>query len=315
MNTILSDLFRKIEADIGTHEFCVLVLEALKNALKQYKFKSNNDFIQHLLQVFELIKTTQPRYAILLDSFYKFLKFYEKQKGPKSIKALIDELERIKISYKLEGHQMIDSAGQNIDTKNKNILIYDHSHSVQHVLEFFMKKHGSFNVIIAEQDLNKTEDNILFCHNLGIPYRVVPSYMLAQIDEIIDMVFFGAVTFQEGYKFVMDPGAKSIISHFKLEEKPIYVFMTTSKFSLWNVSGAKQTIYSVRNKRRHHCEHAIEFERIKFSHDRVPLELIDHICTEKGMYSPAGLQNMFDAMFRRRAVEKTRVNSLKVLVG
>lgn len=315
MQSILSDLFRKIESDIGTQEFCSLVLNALKSALKQYKFHSTDDFVKHLLQVFDLIKSTKPRYAILLDSFYRFLKYYEKQKDPQSILKLIDEIERIKIAYMLEAKQMVDVVGADVDVKDKNILIYDHSHSVQHILEFFVKKHKKFNVIIAEQDIEKTEDNISFCHRLGIPYKVVPSYMLSQMDQAIDMLFFGAVTFQEGYQFVMDPGSKSIISHFHLEKKPAYVFLTTSKFSLWEISDKKQTVYSVKNKRHHHCEHSIEFERIKFSHDRVPLDLISFVGTEKGIHNTAEFTDMFDEMFQRRAAQRSRVRSLKALVG
>ena len=140
MQATLSDLFRKIEADIGTHEFCVLALESLKNALKQYKIETDAEFIKQLLNVFELVKETKPRYAILIDSFYRFLESYEKQGKDKSVNELINEIERIKVSYKLESKQLTDAA-QSIDIKGKNILIYDHSHSVQHVLEFFVKKH------------------------------------------------------------------------------------------------------------------------------------------------------------------------------
>ena len=127
MQSILSDLFRKIESDIGTQEFCSLVLEALKSALRQYQFKSDLDFMSHLLEVFEMIKSTKPRYAILLDSFYKFLRFYEAQKKPQSIDVLIDEIDRIQVSYKLEERQMVDCTGQEIlcgriRNRNKGLL-------------------------------------------------------------------------------------------------------------------------------------------------------------------------------------------------
>lgn len=305
MQFILSDLFRKTEADLGTHEFCILVLEALKNALLQYCIKADHDFVQQFMKIFDLVKGTSPRYAILIDSFYRFLEYYEIEGKNQSTEELIKEIERIKISYKLETKKLIDIA-QSIDIEGKNILIHDHSHSVQRTLEFFAQKHKKFQIIIAEQDMEKTEDNIVFFHKLGVPYKVVPSYMLSHIDETIDMVFAGGVTFQADHQFVMDPGSKSIISHFFLEKKPVYVFLTTSKFSLWPIAGRQSTIYSKQHRRKHHILQEIEFERLKFSHDRVPLNLISHVVTEKGIYEPKELVEMFDDMFKKRAEKQEK---------
>jgi len=191
-----------------------------------------------------------------------------------------------------------------IDADGKNILIYDHSHSVQHALETLKSIGQKFTLLIAEQDLQKTSDSIMFAHQLEIPYKVVPSYMLSYLDETIDMAFFGAVTLQHGGQFVMDPGSKSVISHLHLEKKPIYVFLTTSKFSLWDIKSPQKEIYVKSHMRKHHHLNDIEFERVKFSHDRVDLNLVDFTVTEKGIFTPKELQKEYDRLKNIRDKEK-----------
>src|SRR5690606_25673026 len=183
------------------------------------------------------------------------------------------------------------------------------SHSVQNILKhLFHEKKQRFSILLVEQDLEKTGDNIAFLHASGIPFRVVPAYMVSHLEESIDMAFFGAVTFQEGGVFVMDPGSKSIISHLKIEHKPIYLFLTTSKFSLWPVKDFKKEIYTQSDKRSHHSLKEVEFQRIKFSHDRVGVELIDFVVTEKDIFTAHQAQKKFDTLLKARMEEGERLN-------
>ena len=298
MQTTLSELFRTVESEQGTHSFCVLVLDALRTALSQHKIKRRRDFKNQLLAVFKLIRQTQPRYAILIESFYRIMKVYEKQKRL-SVKELLDEIERVKVSYLLEMKQLTNVSDA-IDVERKNILIHDHSHSMQNVLKGMRKHNRVFQVIVAEQDPKKTQDNIAFLHANKIPFKVVPAYMLSHIDETIDMFFCGAVTFKQNRHFVMDPGSRSIISHFHLEKKPIYVFLTTSKFSLWKAHKVHTEVDVKVHKRRHPRHREIEFERLKFSHDRVALDLVNYTVTEQGIYRPPGLMRVFNEKFKKR---------------
>ena len=299
MQEILSTLFRNIESELGTHDFCVLALNALKDALKQYKVMSPKESMHQWQAVFKLMQETKPRYAVLIDSFYKLWETCEDYQGKYFIKKLTQEIDRVQASYQLEKLQLVQ-VGQKVDLKNKNILIYDHSHSVHSVL-LAMKNNGQkFTVTVAEQDIDKTADNIAFLHELDMPYKVVPAYMLSHIDDTIDAIFFGAVTFQGNYNFVMDPGSKSIISHFHLEKKPIYTFLTTSKFSLWKIDKSSFEIYAKPHRRKHHTFQDIEFDRLKFSHDRVPINLMSYVVTEKGVHTPSQLKKVFDEMFEKR---------------
>ena len=306
MQNILSELFRNIEAETGTYGLCTMTLDALKNAVEQHKIKNVDEFKRQFLLLFELIQMTKPRYAILIDAFYKILDFSEKRSDA-SEEELIQEIGHINASYQLEKLQMVQ-IGKQIDVHNKSILLHDHSHSVHSVLNALRQDGNKFNVIVAEQDIEKTEDNIKFLHDHEIPYQVIPAYMLSHIEEEVDMVFCGGVTFQESGSFVMDTGSKAVISHFKLEKKPIYLFMSTSKLTLWPITKTHE-VFKKSHKRKHHVATEIEYDRLKFSHDRVPLDLIDHIVTEKKIYEPDDFRKMFDELFKKR--EKQREKYLK----
>jgi len=298
MEATLSDLFRTIESELGTHEFCLLVLKALKKSLMQYKFSNHKVLLEQFHDLFDVVRKTKPRYAIVNDSLYKVMEVLEKDTHV-SIKDLTLHIDAIHKLYVSEMQSLIN-VGQSIDVDGKNVLIYDHSHSVQNILRTFKEQGRSFRVLVAEQDLEKTEDNILFLHQLGVPYKVVPSYMLSHVDETVDLLFFGAVTLQKNGNFVMDPGSKSIISHFYLEKKPVYVFLTTSKFSLWQPKAKELQIYTKSHKRCHHTLTEIEFERLKFSHDRVPSNLISHVVTEGGIRTSAQIVKIFETRLVKR---------------
>ena len=298
MQATLSELFRAIESEQGTHSFCVLVLEALHTALSQYKIKTRRAFRTQLMSLFTLVRETKPRYAILIESFYRILEVYDKQKRT-SVPALLDEIERVKVSYLLEMKQLVQVSDK-IKVEGKSILIHDHSHSVQNVLRAMREHKKPFQVIVAEQDPQKTHDNIAFLHAHDIQFKVVPAYMLSHIDKAVDMVFCGAVTFQQNRHLVMDPGSRSIISHFHLEKKPIYVFLSTSKFSLWQSTKGMADIDVKVHKRRHPRQMEIEFERLKFSHDRVAVDLVSNIVTEQGIYKPQGVVRVFNEKFKKR---------------
>ena len=184
----------------------------------------------------------------------------------------------------------------------KTILIHDHSHTVQDVLVHFKRQGKNFRVVIAEQDFDKTHSNIEKMHNAGIPFEVVPSYMLSHVHGKIDMLFFGALTLKDTMHFVMDPGTHSIISEFSVLNIPIIMFLGSSKFSLWK-SKKRSEIFIYRHKRMH-VSQPIEYDRIKYSHDRVPAELFTKIVTNKGIYTSSSLEKAFEE--RMVKVEKER---------
>jgi translation initiation factor 2B subunit (eIF-2B alpha/beta/delta family) len=306
MQNTLSSLLRDLEMEMGTHRMCIMTLDALKEALLNYRKQGHHHFKKSLYLILDLVSHTEPRFAILIDSIYKIMEMAESMNEDDSMADLCLEIDRISASYQLEKLHMVRNA-EAIDMEGKNVLIYDHSHSVQDVLTAARNRGLQFNIIVAEQDLHKSADNIAFLHDHQIPYQVVPSYMLSHVDDMVDMAFFGGVTFQENHNFIMDPGSKSIISHLHLENKPIYIFMTTSKFSLWKLDSPSYEVYSKPHRRRHHHWEHIEYERLKFSHDRVASNLISHVVTEKAVYRPAQLIRLFNKLFQSRQQQKKRL--------
>ena len=298
----LSALFRNIEMDLGTHGFCILVLEAFLEAICQYKIRNKEQLFEQFNEIFRLIKNVKPKYAILIDSFYKIFS----QASDQTFEEITNHIREIKAYYEGEMDMLVRVADQ-IDVQNKNILIYDHSHSVQNALRHFKEKKHNFTVLLAEQDAEKTEDNIAFLCSTGIPFKLVPAYMISHLEETIDMSFFGAVTFQEGGQFVMDPGSKSMISELKIEEKPVYVFLTTSKFSLWEVKDYQKEIHVKSQALNPKTSDKVEFERIKFSHDRVAAKLIDYVVTEGAIFDVEGIINKFNELRAQREKDKKRL--------
>lgn len=284
--------------DLGTHGFCILILESFLTALCQYKVRDKKILLKQFNEILTLIENVKPKYAILIDSFYKIFSEAKDQ----SLEEIGQSIQKIKSYYQSEMSELVKVAG-GIDANNKNILIYDHSHSVQNALRYLHNKGQKFTVLLAQQDLNKTEDNIAFLHKARIPFKVVPAYMISHLEETIDMAFFGGVTFQQGGQFVMDPGSKSMISELKIENKPVYVFLTTSKFSLWCVKDFQKEIH-VKSQTLHHIGiDQIQFEKIKFSHDRVACSLIDYIVTEKQIFTSCELIEEFNRLLAKRQKE------------
>jgi translation initiation factor 2B subunit (eIF-2B alpha/beta/delta family) len=163
------------------------------------------------------------------------------------------------------------------------------------VLIHLKNKKNKFNVIIAEQDYEKTHDNIERMYAAGIQFMVVPAYMLSHLHDQIDMVFFGALTLKDTMNFVMNPGALSIISEFHHEKIPVYMFLGTEKFSLWK--SKKRGEIFIHKHTRKHLNKPIVYERTKYSHDRVPSDLFKKIVTNEGVFTSKQIEKMFNEKY------------------
>ena len=285
----LSELFREVEVDIGSTNLSILVLESFADAVRALKGQNHHKFYQALTELTEFIKNTEPKFAIIIDSFYEILKLahdeemhhldedfpLKKKKFLKKLKDLIKE-------ERNEERQLVKHALE-IDVEGKEILIHDNSRTIHRVLNALKKAGKHFRVIVAEQDPDKTGPIIEALHKKRIPFRVV---------------FLSALTLKSTMNFVMDPGTNGLVSQFHLMKKPVYLFIVTSKFSMWKAK-KKMGVYSHVHMRRHYCK-PIDFERIKFSHDRVPSKLMKKIVTEKGIFTPRKIKEIFDKKLEKR---------------
>lgn len=293
---LLSKVLREMESEIGTRDLAALVLKALKNSVKVLKTSGKESICKQFQNLTEVVASTEPKFGILN---YHFAKLNVKLRNEicarnssdlEIKKRICKEIDNILSEWKKSRHGLIENS-EKLDIEGKTILIHDHSHTVQDVLAHCKGMGKSFKVIIAEQDFDKTHSNIERMHQAGIPFEVVPAYMLSHVHKEIDMLFFGALTLKDTMDFVMDPGTLGIISEFHVEKIPVFMFIDTSKFSLWK-SKKRGDIFIRRDTRKHIGGH-IEYERVKYSHDRVPADLFKKIVTDTGIYTPETLAKLF----------------------
>jgi translation initiation factor 2B subunit (eIF-2B alpha/beta/delta family) len=302
---LLSSLLREFENESGTSDLFMTVLKTLKQSLQEFESKDTNDFHEQFNQLIYLLCNTKPKFGIfryyLEDLRYEFdqlphdanfNEFFEQQ------------IQKIDHQEKQNQKNILENANT-LDVHKKSILIYEQSHNVQNVLKYFKNQNKIFNVIVAEQEYEKTHTIIEFLHEEDIPFQVVPDYMLSHIDKNVDLVFFGALTLQDTMEFVMPTGSHAVISEFNTMNIPVYMFLQTTKFSLW--PSEKKEIYHKKETRRHYNK-PINYERLKFSHDRVHMDLFDKIITEEGILSPEELKHCFDKKFEEHQKKEKKYN-------
>jgi translation initiation factor eIF-2B subunit alpha len=294
---LFSKLFRELEAEIGTRDLARLVIAALDSSVKNLRIKNVGDFCKQFDCLVEILSNTEPKFGVLNFHFASMQQHFKESlchadcSEKKWKRYASREIVKIEKNAKRHKKELLNNAGK-LDVEGKTILIHDHSHTVQDVLSHYKKMGKNFKVIIAEQNFEKTYSNIERMFEEDIPFRVVPSYMLSHMHSEIDMLFFGGLTLKDTMNFVMDPGTHSVISEFNLEHTPIYMFIDTSKFSLWK-SKKRGEIFIHSHKRKHHSKD-IEFNRVKYSHDRVPLSLFKKVITNEGVFSNGELKKLFE---------------------
>lgn len=292
---LFSNLLREMEVEIGTRDTASLVLIALTDAVKALKAKNPDDFRVQFEELVNIISSTEPKFGILnyyFGNLLKSLKGVTEKKWKRFVIKSIDEIMKMANGQK----NKLMKFAEKLNIEGKTILIHDHSHTVQDVLVHYKNMGEHFKVVIAEQDFDKTHSNIERMYAAQIPFQVVPAYMLSHVHRSIDMLFFGALTLKNTMHFVMDPGTHGTISEFHVEHVPSYMFIDTAKFSLWK-SKPRGEIF-IHKHLRQHISKPIEYERIKYSHDRVPAELFHSIITNEGVFTPGELKKLFDRKYK-----------------
>lgn len=306
MQNRFSQVMSEIERDIGTRDMNLLILSALRESLFTCRLLTLEALKTQMEEVIHIVNNTEPRYAIVI---YNLHNLYDKMRAiiakthgshpycdykPQLIKVIDDLIEKTEKDLR----RLLKNA-EKIKVENKTILIHDHSHTVQQVLAHLKKKRKKFRVLIAEQDMEKTLSNIESLTQSEIPFQVIPAHMLSNVENEVDLCFFGAMTFKSTHDFVVDTGTNAIISEFHLKRTPIYIFLSASKFSLWQ-SKKKEKI-SHRLHTRNHPSKKIQFSRYKFSHDRVPLANVSYTVTEEGIFTPAELKPLYAQKYKANA--------------
>lgn len=299
---LLSEILRELESEIGTRDLATLVLQSLIDSIEGLCTDGAENFCKQFCELVQIVSNTEPKFGILNYSFAKLVKDFNRSICDREFserkwkRIAIARVKDILADAKEQKRSLIRNS-EGIEVEGKTILIHDHSHTVQDVLVHFKNMGRHFRVVIAEQDFDKTHGNIERMHRARIPFEVVPSYMLSHVHDQIDMAFFGAVTLKDSMDFVMSPGTHGVISEFHVEKVPIYMFISTKKFSLWK-SKKRGEIFIHKHKRNHHAK-AIKYDRIKYSHDRVPVSMFKKIITNEGLFTPGETKKVFERRLKK----------------
>lgn len=303
----ISDLFRSIENMVGTTDLNKMVMKALCRSIHDFREKDEEDFLAQFYELFEMVKNTQPRIALVIDDFYQIWGALQKAKEEKHPeghlyweKKILSTIASFQKTANDSRKKIIQTGAQQV--KNDDvILIHGISRTVLDVLIRARKKGRKFRVIVAEQETEKTQQLIEMLTVSKIRFQVVPEYMLSHIESEVTKVFLGAVTVNSQLNVVADAGTTAIVSEFHVQKTPIYVFFSTRKFSLWASRSSHHT-YKVKHIRTHTGKaQPITFERIKFSHDRIPIALYDVFITEKGKMNAEKIETLYKKKFEERS--------------
>lgn len=304
LNNQLSEVFRNIESDLGATALANLSLDVITEIIPSFQANSVDDFFEQFKQVMELVKNTKPKFGILIAAFCDIWDELEQKRDEITSMNDVDIImtlivEKLQKEYQEKDSQLIEQGIACIED-NDVILIHSHSKTVRRIFEGALKNKKKFKIVLAEQQKEKTEHMIEFFQEHKIPFYVVPDYMLSHIEHEVTKVFLGAVTLSNHLNFVTDPGTNSLVAEFHHIQVPIYIFLSTQKFALWESSHSHHT-YKIEQKRmRTCCETLVSYDYVKFSHDRLPVSLINYTVTEEGVFSPDQVQTIYNKKFAER---------------
>lgn len=86
------------------------------------------------------------------------------------------------------------------------------------------------------------------------------------------------------------------MSEMHYAKKKIIMLMSTKKFSLWQAETKKEASVKVK-KIVSNDPRILPYDQLRFSHDRVDVELFDAIVTEKGVLTPDEIRKEYDASY------------------
>jgi translation initiation factor 2B subunit (eIF-2B alpha/beta/delta family) len=289
-----SNLLLHLEHDLGTRDTCRAFLTSMKATLPITSFKNADDLHAQIREFYDMFLHLRPRMAIIQNYLDDVVDGLLAEKS-KNIEAVIDHILKTIMSAEKDNtkrNQELMKEGAKLIQNNDTILIHSHSHTVLDVLDTAKKAHKKFTVIVAEQDADKTMDVIFFLKQHEIPFTVVPEYMLSHIEDDLACMLIGAVTLKYDMNFAVDAGSKAIVSEMNSAKVPVHLLLTTNKFSYGKTKQAYQVVQTTHSP--HHARGGFEYDRIKFSHDRLPIEQVTSIVTEDGSFTVPKLKQMYE---------------------
>lgn len=305
LNQQLSRVLLDIEADLSSTGLAELSIHTLVDTIKETEFDTVEQFYEKFDSLYELVKETKPKIWILIYYFSSIHDELKKvKKNLKTKEDLFKKIDEILVDTKKDFSDDMDGIVKNwvnLINDGDKILIHTPSWTIKSILKEAKNKGKKFKIYLSEQSSNKTDNIIIFLQENNIDFVAIPEFMLSNIENDIDKIFAWALTLNSNYNFIVSAGLNSIISEFHLAGKKTYIFLSTKKFSLWKSD--PKGITEVVNKTKDVCSHNPKikpYQELKFSHDRVPVELFDSIITENSVLTPNETKALYDTLFTQR---------------
>lgn len=299
----ISDLFRECEQMFGSRDFSFLAIESLRKSVLDFR-GTREEFAKEVEKMTEIVRNTSPRIALLMMMFFRVLEEFEEYRTQFPKNTLVDDQEKVaQIIDHIEEKrkksvEKLLAFSRDVISNNDRILLHDASHTVFDILLRAKKDQKKMQIVVAEQEAEKTANVIRFLAEHHFSFRVIPEYLLSYVRENVDYCFIGAVTINSLGEVISDAGTSSLVSQMQAWKIPVVVPITTDKFSLWDA------------ERKHHChktvkQHSVcgtEYEKLVYSHDRYPLAWTSKFITNKGVFTPEEFQEMYNVYYEKNSV-------------
>jgi len=294
-----SSLFREVESSFGTRDFCYLALDSFSKSINTF-VGTTDEFYEQIKQLLFIVKNTSPRISLLIFMFFQIFEEFTKARQFESYledqkKILSDIIDKVRYERQRSMRKLI-SASKGIIENGDVVLLHVMSHTVFDIIKQAKINKIKFRVILSEQEPKKTASIIRFLIKKKINFQVIPEYLLAHIENEITKVIVGGVTLNSSFDIISDAGSQSLISEMHYHEIPIFVAMTTDKFSLWKAEHKHHRYKSSTHK----LSHGVEYDKLVFSHDRYPISMVTKFITNKGVMTPEEVKNIYNKLFKER---------------
>lgn len=300
LNRQLVSLDRLRGADQLGEEF----VRSLKRTYQTYSGDTNRyALIRELLDLYDILLACRPRMANLILDLQKTLIFLAEKEnaGVLDLSNFTDSLLRLKKARM----DRAGEAGAEVLSRGQTILLHSHSRTLKFILEHAVGKVELPDVIVAEQDQNKTTRLMISLKRCGYKFKVVSEYSLSHVLEELDFALFGALTLDSHGNLIVGPGSSALMCQLSRARVPVYLAITTNKLSFWEDS-FDAAFSELRKKERA----GIEYEKQVFSHDLIPLDVCKGIITERGVLTPPQMRMVFDKMQRAFLDREKLIRSL-----
>lgn len=288
---LLYKLFRDHEDVIGESKTTILSLESLITSIKRLKC-DKHEIKDQVTTLFEIIKNTEPKIMPLINLVMSIEE--ESVKNGVFEKASIEEIKKMLIAlfeksiarYKNNMENVINN-GSALIHENDLVVVYSASSLVlQSLVNAKVDRNINFKVLVLKQDIIKTKQIIRTLNAVAIPFSVLSQHNLIHYINDASMVLIGAISVTRDGKFIAAVGTTSVVDISHLQKVPVYLLVDTLKFS--HLLCDEHHIHEKTLKEIHGD---VELTYTQFSHDKVQLEYIDKIITEKGAISREEVEN------------------------